>query len=123
MSYLHLDAVNRTLIFSSEGQLIRTSKNLRGMRDYARVSAVARVCTRRDENLPGRGVLIVEYANGATCTAGFTCFEIMIDFVRNRRTWKNAKFHHADGNLGYLTRPAICHGRGESRESTGAPLM
>jgi hypothetical protein len=93
-----------------DGKVIRTSQNLRGMRDYARVSPVVQVTTQKDPDNKVRGILTVEYANGCTCRASFASHEIMIDFVRNRRTWRGAHFSHLDGDMGYLTKPGIIAG-------------
>jgi hypothetical protein len=90
-----------------DGKVIRTSKNLRGMRDYARVSPVIGIVTQRDPKNKVRGILTVTYANGAHCVASFASHEIMIDFVRNRRTWRGAGITHLDGEQGYLTKPGI----------------
>jgi hypothetical protein len=93
-----------------DGKVIRTSQNLRGMRDYARVSPVTHVSTQRDIDNNERGVLTVIYDDGAMCQASFASFHIMIDFVRNRRTWRGAHFSHLDGDMGYLTKPGIIAG-------------
>ncbi len=93
-----------------DGKVIRTSKNLRGMRDYARVSPVIGIVTQRDPKNKVRGILTVTYANGAHCVASFASHAVMIDFVRARRTWRGAGVTHLDGELGYLTKPGIIAG-------------
>jgi hypothetical protein len=97
MAHLHPGHDYGIFIFSPTGAIIRRSKNLRGMRDYARVSRVEKVETRKDPANPHRGILSVTYADGCKSHAGFAEFHIMIDFVRSRRTWRGAEFHHADG--------------------------
>lgn len=94
------------------GRIIRRSRNLRGMRDYAQVSPVAKIETRKtkEHDRDPRGMLRVTYANGATCHALFNSHAIMIDFIRNRRTWRGAEIEHADGDMGYLTRPGVIAG-------------
>jgi hypothetical protein len=92
------------------GEVIRTSKNLRGMRDYARVSPVIGIVTQRDPENKVRGILTVTYANGAHCKASFASHEIMIDFVRARRTGRHAGITHLDGDMGYYTKPGIIAG-------------
>ncbi len=89
------------------GSPVSQSCNLRGMRDYARVSKVAIVSTCRDPENNVRGLLYVEYANGATCRASFASYHVMIDFVRNRRTWRGAKITHANEDVGYLSKPGL----------------
>lgn len=94
------------------GSIIRRSRNLRAMREYARVSPVVKVETRKrrgHENDPA-GVMLVTYFNGATSQAEFNSHSIMIDFVRNRRTWRYAEFVHHDCDMGYLTKPGTIAG-------------
>ena len=90
------------------GQVIRRSKNLRGMRDYARVSPVKRVGLLPDGDT--RGQLWVCYADGADCKADFASYHIMVDFVRNRRSWRGAEIFHYGGDVGYLTKPGLIAG-------------
>lgn len=105
MSYLHLGHCYETRIFTPDGFTIRQSKNLRGMRDYARVSPVAIVETTRDPANNVRGVLRIQYENGNYSIASFASYHVMIDFVRNRRTWRNAKHVMKSENMGHLTKP------------------
>ena len=94
------------------GSVIRRSRNLRGMRDYARTSPVVKIETRKrrgHENDPA-GVMLVTYANGATSQAEFNSHAIMIDWIRDRRTWRGAETVHHDGDMGYLTKPGIIAG-------------
>lgn len=93
-----------------DGKTIRTSKNLRGMRDYARVSPVVSVVTRKDPSNEKRGILEVTYKDGATSRASFASHPIMIDFVRERRSWRSARIVHESGDMGYLTKPGIIAG-------------
>lgn len=90
------------------GQIIRRSKNLRGMRDYARVSPVKRVELTPQGKVNGR--LRVIYRDGASTSAHFASYHIMVDFVRNRRSWRGAEIVFYGDNMGYLTRPGIIAG-------------
>lgn len=110
MTYLHLGHVNETRIFSPSGAILRTSKNLRGMRDYARVSPVFIVETKRDPANPVRGILRVTYADTCYSIASFADYHIMLDFVRNRRTWRSARHLMQNEDMGYLTKPGIIAG-------------
>jgi hypothetical protein len=72
------------------GRIVRTSKNLRGVLDYARVSPVRRVET---TPLPaGAGSLRVLYRDGAETRANFASYEVMLDWVKRRRSWAGAAF-------------------------------
>lgn len=90
------------------GQIIRTSKNLRGMRDYARVSPVVHI----ESAVLGdvSGTMRVFYADGAESRANFRSYKIMIDFIRNRRTWRNARHVMQGPDIGYLTKPGVIAG-------------
>lgn len=89
---------------------VRVSRNLRGLRDYASRHFPLAVITRKDPENQYRGVLHVVYPSGYIGRASFACHSIMIDFVRNRRSWKGAEFRHLDGELGYFTRPGTIAG-------------
>lgn len=95
----------RSLSTDHPARVLRVSRNLRGLRDYARTSPVACVITRRDSSNPHNGALTVVYKNGALGRAHFASYSIMVDFVRNRRTWRSAEFRFIDGDMGYLTKP------------------
>lgn len=102
MTFLHLNNDHGTMVHTPDGFTIRKSRNLRGMRDYARVSPVTKIETRKDG---ARGILRVEYANGNYSIASFCSYHIMIDWVRNRRSWRHAIHTMHDEDVGYLTKP------------------
>lgn len=90
------------------GQIIRSSRNLRGILDYARVSPVIRV-----ESCPLDkvcGTVRVIYTDGAESRANFRSYHIMIDWLRNRRSWRGAKHVMQGPDMGYLTKPGIIAG-------------
>lgn len=97
-----------TISIEKNGQIIRTSRNLRGMRDYARVSPVSHIELTPFGICNGR--LRVIYRDGAECKANFASFHIMVDFVRNRRSWRGAEIVNYGEDVGYLTRPGIIAG-------------
>lgn len=92
-----------------DGRIIRKSKNLRAMLDYARVSPVVRI-----ESCPINndvcGTVRVIYADGAESRGNFRSYHIMIDWLRNRRTWRSAKHIMQGPDMGYLTKPGIIPG-------------
>lgn len=94
------------------GRVIRQSRNLRGMRDYAKTARVVKVETRKCDahDRDPRGVMHVIYADGATSEATFNSHAIMIDWIRGRRSWRGAEIIHHDGDMGYLTKPGIIGG-------------
>lgn len=88
------------------GQIVHTSHNLRAMRDYARVSRVVRI-----ESCPINngvcGTVRVVYADGAESRANFCSYRIMIDWIRNRRSWRSAEHIMQGPDVGYLTKPGL----------------
>lgn len=100
------------IVIERNGTIVCQSRNLRCMRDYARRSPVARVeCRKRNAHPKDpAGIISVEYADGATCTTDFASYNIMVDFVRGRRSWRGADIRYADGDVGYLTKPGVIAG-------------
>lgn len=98
------------------GRIIRTSKNLRAMRAYARVSPVVRIesCdigVMQPDGTRYSGTMRVIYADGAESRANFASYHVMIDWIRNRRTWRSAEHVMLGPDVGYLTKPGIIAGR------------
>lgn len=102
--------VVRSIAEDHSARILSYSRNLRSMRDYARRSPVVCVISRKDPENETRGVLHIVYANGAICRASFASHSIMIDFVRNRRSWRGAELRHLSGHMGYLTMPGYIAG-------------
>lgn len=97
------------------GQIIRKSRNLRAMRDYARVSPVVRIesCdigAMQADGVRYSGTVRVIYADGAESRANFRSYGVMIDWIRNRRTWRGAAHVMQGPNMGYLTKPGTIAG-------------
>lgn len=93
-----------------DGRIIKQSKNLRAMVDYARVSPVLRIESCNIGPNKGQGTVRVIYANGAESRANFNSYHIMIDWIRKRRNWRGALHIMQGPNMGYLTRPGIIAG-------------
>lgn len=92
------------------GLTVLKSKNLRGLIRYASRSPVVKVETRKCPDLPVCGEMRVTYTDGDQGFAFFRSHEVLIDWVRTRRSWKSAQFVHVDGNTGYLTKPGTIAG-------------
>ena len=91
------------------GQIIRTSRNLRGIIDYVRVSPVARIESCQIGAVCG--TVRVIFKDGAESRANFRSYRIMIDWIRNRRSWRSAKHIMQGPDVGYLSKPGIIAGR------------
>jgi len=102
MSYLYSVAIEKN------GQIIRHSKNLRGIVDYARISKPLRVELTPINKSNGR--LRVIFADGASTSAHFASYHIMIDWVRNRRSWDKKNVFIYGDDIGYLTKPGLIGG-------------
>ena len=74
------------------GVTVSRTRNLRGLLDYARKSKVATVESRVDPLNHVRGELRVTYLNGAQGFASFASYNIMVDWIRARRSWRTAKY-------------------------------
>lgn len=73
-------------------KVVRRSKNLRGIRDYARTSRVLRISV-NDDGMGG-GVLRVTYYAGETVRANFASIEVLHTWVR--------RWYSAQGALLYI---------------------
>ena len=89
------------------GQIIRKSKNLRGMLEYARLSPVVRIeaCDigpfeDANQRLRSQGTMLVLYRDGATCRANFESYRVMLAWVRKRRSWRGAMLSARDNDNG-----------------------
>lgn len=71
------------------GRIVKRSKNLRGIPEYARISPVARV--ELIELPESRGSLRVIFQNGAVTRSIFESYSIMCGWVRARRSWNDYK--------------------------------
>lgn len=91
-----------------DNAVIRTSRNLRGLTDYASVSPVVRVTSCPVRNVSG--AIRVTYKDGAEGYGNFRSYHVMIDWIRNRRTWRAAKHDMIGPDMGYLTKPGIIAG-------------
>lgn len=87
------------------GVMVKRSRKLRGLLDYGRTSRPVKIETRKCPDLKACWEIRVTYANGAQGFAFFCSHGIMIDWLRNRRSWRGAEFVHLDGDYGYLTKP------------------
>lgn len=74
------------------GQIVATSKNLSGVLNYARKHQITRVETCKFAEL--KGSLRVFYSNGAECRTLFESHNVMLQWVKARRIFKNAEIVH-----------------------------
>ena len=90
------------------GRIIKTSRNLRGLVEYARVSKPKRIELTPQSGENGR--LRVIFEDGASTSAHFASYRIMVDWVRSRRSWPKKAIVFYGENMGYLTKPGIIEG-------------
>ena len=72
-------------IYNSNGDIIRRSKNLAGVRHHASHNLIERVELQSTPD--GGGILHVLFTNGDNCAPYFSDFNVMQAFVRR---WRNA---------------------------------
>lgn len=71
------------------GRIVKTSRNLRGLLDYARVSPVARI---EAIELPKEaGSMRVIFDNGASTRANFESYKVMRAWIKSRKSWAGFK--------------------------------
>ena len=90
------------------GQILKTSRNLRGILDYARISYPKRIELTPQNKCNGR--LRVIFSDGASTSAHFASYHVMVDWVRNRRSWRGCETIFYGDKIGYLTDPGIIGG-------------
>lgn len=79
--------MSREIKILREGEVVGRSKNLRGLRVYARDHRTEVIEWDVSELDKGRGLLFVRWKDGATCSAFFESYSVAIQFAHNRRSW------------------------------------
>lgn len=79
-----------------DNRLVKSSRNLRGILDYARISPVERVdCQRLLSESPGGPQfypVTFFYDNGAIGQADFQDWRVLVDWIKARRSWAVERF-------------------------------
>lgn len=76
-----------------DGRAVRQSRNLQGLLSYGReVSPVFRVTAAPCPDNQYNGKLRIEYENGATCSAHFASYTMLLEWLHSRRSWRVAPF-------------------------------
>lgn len=70
-----------------DGAIVASSKNLRGILDYARKSRVVFVSAAPCEKNAHNGRLFVRFEDGAEGRAFFACYTVLLEWIGNRRSW------------------------------------
>ncbi len=92
------------------GEIVMASRNLACTGRYARRSPVAFVVSMKDPNNHCRGLMQVGFLDGCICTASFASYHIMIDWIRERRMFRDVTHHRMHEDIGYLTKPGLIAG-------------
>ena len=66
------------------GEVVRRSRNLRGILDYARKQPVTSVSITRTHD---GATVYVNFYDNAVCLCTFGCFTVARDWFTNRRSW------------------------------------
>jgi hypothetical protein len=87
-------------IHNVEGKPISTSRNLRGIQEFARKHAVDIV---NISALPdGAGTLTIFFSGGYSVTARFNSFTVLESWVRARRNFRGAGYNVNGAGCGLL---------------------
>lgn len=90
------------------GDVIRRSRNLRGVLDYARVSPVESVSITA-RHVPGDSSyhLAFRFDDGSTCTAAFAAWRVAADWLLARRSWRYGDWRDAEACRAYHSGPLV----------------
>lgn len=67
------------------GRVAATSRNLRGILDYARHHSVVKATVRRKRG--GEGEVTFAFYDGAHSTVRFASYSLLLRWIANRRSW------------------------------------
>jgi len=81
-------------ICNSQGQVIRRSRNLRGILDHARRTWIEEASAAPAQE--GKGILSVTFGDRSTCTTEFASYEVLCWWLRSRRSWSGVRRIGAD---------------------------
>lgn len=73
-------------IHNKAGDVIRKSKNLRGVLEYARISPVQSVGI--GPAGPGEYLVTFHFADGSRCATVFQSWGVAVRFILGRRSWR-----------------------------------
>lgn len=76
-------------IYDSHGQVIRRSRNLRGILDHARRTWIEEASASPAQE--GKGILSVSFGDGSTCRTEFASYEVLCWWLRSRRSWAGVR--------------------------------
>ena len=76
-------------IRNASGEVIRRSRNLRGIQVHARRTWIAEAVASPGED--GRGILQVTFGDGATCRTEFASYTVLCIWLRSRRSWAGVR--------------------------------
>ena len=76
-------------IRNPQGQVIRRSRNLRGIGDHARRTWLAEAVASPAQD--GRGLLQVTFGDGTTCRTEFASYQVLCIWLHARRSWAGVR--------------------------------
>ena len=74
-------------VYARAGNIIRTSRNLRGLLDHARRTAPVSASLEPHPQCPGYFLLVVTFETGETCTSKWASWSVCADWLQARRSW------------------------------------
>ena len=76
-------------ILNASGEVIRRSRNLRGIQIHARRTWIAEAVASSAQD--GRGLLQVTFGDGATCRTEFASYTVLCIWLHSRRSWTGVR--------------------------------
>lgn len=91
------------------GDVIRRSRNLRGVLDYARDVSPVQTVSITARHVPGESVYHVRFTfdDGSTCTAPFADWRVAADFLLARRSWRYGDWRSPEACRAYHSGPLV----------------
>ena len=76
-------------ICNPRGQVIRRSRNLRGICDHARRTWIEEAVASPAQD--GRGILQVTFGDGSTCRTEFASYAVLCAWLRRKWSWTGVR--------------------------------
>ncbi len=74
-------------IHAPAGNIIRTSRDLRGLLDHARRTEPLSARLEPHPRCPGHSLLTVTFESGETCTSKWADWRVCADWLQARKSW------------------------------------
>ena len=90
---------SKTQVHNAQGDVVRTSQNLRGLLTHARdliITGIETWSTPAELGYMFSAIVLVRFENGDFCLTTFSDYSVLVDWIAKRRSWKGALVSHHD---------------------------